>query len=287
MYELRKIGILKRASALLLDLILLAVLSTGFIWVVSLICKFDERWKRFTQYDSELKAFPTEYFDDVARYYDEDFVVTEDEEGNYTITKIDGTVASNNDVYTKLINDPSRSEEMEEIYQKFSDLYTQYNIYGKLVSSLLFMMISIGILLSYLVLEFILPIILKNGQTVGKKVFGIAVVRSNCVKISNLSLFARTILGKFAIETMFPVLLVFLFFFGGLGWIAIVLLAALLILNVLLIFLRPNRTPIHDILGNTVAVDMHLQRIYASEEEMNEQVALQHRETVEKSKEEL
>ena len=41
MFELRKIGIVKRLSAWFLDAILLAVLTTGFMFLISLICNFN------------------------------------------------------------------------------------------------------------------------------------------------------------------------------------------------------------------------------------------------------
>ena len=276
MFELKKIGFIKRASALLLDAILLAVLATGFIWLISLMCNFDHHWKLADQYQQQYNDFDVTYIRQIAKYYDKDFIVEEDEEGNLiSIKKMDGTAATNNEILTIFVGDESKPAVLQEAYAAYDALPTvaTYNMQWRLATSLLFMMISLGILLSYLVLEFILPIILKNGQTVGKKVFGIALVRPDCVKIKNLALFARTFLGKFAIETMFPVLLAFLFFFGRLGWVALALLGALLVLNVVLFFVRKNRTPIHDILANTVAVDMKLQMIYASEEELAAQKA--------------
>lgn len=272
MFELRKIGIVRRCSALLLDVILLAVLATGFMYLISLICNFDHEQKLFSQYNAEWDEYRKEYVEDVAGFYGFEYTENGDE---YAITK-DGQESTIELVMEQLVSSEGKDEETKAAYDAYflltpsAKIATQY----KYVMSLLFMMISIGILLSYLVLEFILPIILKNGQTVGKKVFGICLVRPDCVKITVLALFARTILGKYAIETMFPVLLAFLFFFGGLGVLAIVLFAALLLLNIVLFFARKNRTPIHDILANTVAVDMRLQMIFQSEEELAEKKAL-------------
>ena len=83
---------------------------------------------------------------------------------------------------------------------------------------------------------------------------------------------------------MFPVLLVFLFLFGGIGILAIILFAAITILNVVMFFATKNKTPIHDMLAGTVAVDMKLQVIFNSTEEMIARKTLQHTEEVEKSK---
>ena len=284
MFELRKIGIVKRASALLLDAILLAVLTTGFMWIISLIANFSSKQELAVQYYNEWEDFRIEYFPSVAPFYGFDYEQNEDGT-EFTLT-MNGVPKTEDDVVRALNSSDGNDPETAEAYQKFLTLTPRNKVDAQylLVYSTLFMMISLGLLLAYLVLEFILPIILKNGQTVGKKVFGICLVRSDCVKITNISLFARSILGKFAVETMFPVLLVFLFFFGGLGVLAIILFAALMILNIVLFFATKNRTPIHDIFAATVAVDMKLQMIYESEEELAMKKAAQHKQFIENSK---
>lgn len=282
MFELRKIGIVKRASALLLDLILLAVLATGFMFVISLICNYRAEEELATQNYSAWEDFRKNYVGDVASYYGFTYEETDD---TYVIKK-DGEDSSLNELMKALYGSKGEDGEMKEAYDAFMALppVEQVNLQYKYVYTLLFMMISLGILLSYLVLEFIIPAILKNGQTVGKKVFGICLVRPNCVRLTTVALFARTVLGKYAIETMFPVLLAFLFFFGGIGVLAIILFAALALLNIVLFFALKNRTPIHDLLAGTVAVDMRLQMIFESEEELAEKKALEQKQFIEQSK---
>lgn len=281
MFELKKIGFVKRASALLLDAILLAVLSTGFIFVISLICNFSVEEAKVRDYYSQWDEFRHEYVPEVAEHYG--FKYEESEDGiDYTITKYNDNTGSYeksslNDVLAALSDDETKTERMEEAFAAYSKLPPPKKIYAQseYVSSLLFTMISVGVLLAYLILEFVLPIIFKNGQTVGKKVFSICLVRPNCVKITTVSLFARTVVGKYAIETMFPILLVFLFLFGGIGLLAIILFAAITLLNVIVFFASKNKTPIHDILASTVAVDKNLQMIFGSEEELAEKKAQQ------------
>ena len=266
MYELKRIGIVKRASALLLDAILLVVLATGFMFIVSLICNYDREEQLATQYFSEWEDFRKDYAAEVAEYYGYKY---EETNGNYVVTK-DGKPASLDDVMRELDSSEGGDAETAEAYQKYKALPSveKVNRQYRYVYTLLFMMTSIGVLLSYAVLEFVMPLIFKNGQTIGKKVFGICLVRSNCVKINTLMLFARTFVGKFAIETMFPVLLAFLFFFGGVGLLALVLFAGITVLNIALFCATKNKTPIHDIFAGTVAVDMNLQMIFQSEEEL-------------------
>ncbi|MDE6586288.1 MAG: RDD family protein, partial [Clostridia bacterium] len=276
MFELKKIGIVKRLSAQLLDIILLAVLATGFMFVISLICNYSAEEQLSTQNYTAWEDFRKTYVGDIADYYGFSY----EEDGNSYIIKKDGEVSSFNELMYQLDKSNGEDRETKEAYDAYKGLpsVAEVNRQYQYVYSLLFMMTSLGILLSYIVLEFLIPIIFKNGQTVGKKVFGICLVRPDCVKITHLSLFARTLLGKYAIETMFPVLLVFMFLFGGLGILAIVLFVALELLNLILFFALKNRTPIHDLLASTVVVDMKLQMIYQSVEELAEKKALQQKE---------
>lgn len=299
MFELKKIGLVKRASALLLDVILLLVLATGFMWLISLICRFKTHVNRYSNYLEEFNdgfsAFKDEYAKDVCEHYgfvyEEKVEVVEDKEGtenkgkSFSVKTEDGKeVSFDKDVIKKFADDKGEydsesadAERMTAAYENYSALITplsKANWEYELIIRFLFLMASIGFLFSYLILEFVIPIILKNGQTVGKKVFGIALVKPNCVKISILSLFSRTILGKYAIETMFPVLLVFMFFFGGMSWIALALFVAVALFNIILFFATKNHTPIHDIFAVTVAVDIKLQMIYASEEELAQKKSL-------------
>ena len=282
MFELKKIGIVKRASAWFLDAILLAVLTTGFMFLISLCCNYEAEQARAREYFQSWEDFRTTYLKDIAPYYGFDYEETETE---YTITK-DGDSATLDDVMKALVDSEGNDDATAEAYAQYMLLPPpqEVNKQYQYVYSLLFMMISIGLLLAYVVLEFIVPLGLKNGQTVGKKVFSIGLVRPDCVSINTLSLFARTFIGKFAIETMFPILLVFLFFFGGIGLLAVILLAALILLNAVLFFTTKNRTPIHDILASTVVIDLSLQAIYRSEDEFDEGKALAKAESTPKNK---
>lgn len=121
-----------------------------------------------------------------------------------------------------------------------------------------------------LVLEFILPLVFKNGQTIGKKIFGIAVIHQNGVRVNNITMFIRTFLGKYAVETMSPVLLILMLFTGN-ALIAIIVLALLIILElVLFIWKKDTRPFIHDVFAKTVCVDMASQMIFDTEAEMLE-----------------
>ena len=289
MFELRKIGIVKRASAWLLDAILLAVLATGFMFIISLISNFNHQQELANRYSEEWENFRVEYMEAISDYYG--FVYRDDGDG-YTVEK-NGVQSSLNAVMELFAQSEGEFDYSKISAQKTAEAYEVYltltpgekaNAQYNLVYSLLFMMLAIGILLARMILEFVIPIIFKNGQTVGKKVFGIGLVRVDCVRVNTLALFARTVLGKFTIETMFPLLMIFMIFFGGVVLLGIILLVAFLLMNIILFFATRNRTPIHDLLAGTVAVDIKLQMIYQSEDELIEKKALAARESAENAR---
>ena len=127
---------------------------------------------------------------------------------------------------------------------------------------------SFGILAGYGIMEFAIPLILKNGQTLGKKIFGIAVMHTSFIKISGPMLFARTILGKFAIETMVPVYILIMMFFGAIGVVGPAILILIAVLQIAVLIFTNTNSAIHDLLSKTVTVDLMSQKIFENEDEL-------------------
>jgi uncharacterized RDD family membrane protein YckC len=163
------------------------------------------------------------------------------------------------------------SEEQKEIYldayNAFSADSTANYLSAKLVN-LSLLITSFAILLAYLVVEFVAPLLLGNGQTLGKKIFGVAIMREDGVKVSPVILFVRTILGKYAVETMVPIFIVMMLLLEIMGIVGVAVLGGLLVLQVALMMTSRARTPLHDRLARTVCVDLASQRIFESTEEM-------------------
>lgn len=231
-YDIQKAGLLKRFSAFLLDFILLCVLTCGFAFLMAWITDIDGYTDTFQSYCDKYEAD-----------YGVDFDISAED-------------------YEKL------TDAQKDVYQKaysamFSENPEVVRAYNMSVA-LPMLITTISVLLSYFVFEFIIPLCLKNGQTVGKKVFGLGVVFNNSVRLSNFALFVRSILGKYTIETMFPVLLIMLVIYRQMGILAIILVAALFVLQIVLLFATKTRSFIHDILSNTVVVDMQSQMIFDS-----------------------
>lgn len=229
MLDLQKASLLKRASARLLDLILLVIIIVGFSAILSHALNYDHHSKRldeyYTQYESE---YGIEFDMSVEKYE----AMTEDERKLYETA------------YNALISDEDA-------------MYTYH-----LLVNLTLLITSISILFGYLVLEFFVPLKFGNGQTIGKKIFGIALMRTGGIKITPVCLFIRTVLGKYTIETMLPVLVMIMIFFGNVGIIGIAILALLVITQIILLFAHRNHVQIHDLLADTVAVDMASQMIF-------------------------
>ena len=162
----------------------------------------------------------------------------------------------------------------EEVKQKYAAANKELNSNESvirayaMVRTLPLVLISVSILVASILLEFVVPIIFKNGQTLGKKLFGIAVVRTNCVKITKPILFIRAILGKCTMETMVPVCIIIMILSGSLGAVGFAVLALIAILQLVMIIITKTNSAIHDLLADTVAVDFASQRIFESDEEL-------------------
>ena len=123
----------------------------------------------------------------------------------------------------------------------------------------------------------------KNGQTIGKKVFALGVMHTNSVRITTLALFVRSILGKYTIETMVPVLLIIRMFFGSGGILGLIIMLILLIMQIVFMATTKGRLAIHDMLSSTVVVDLPSQRIFNSVDEMTEYKKRLHAERAERA----
>ena len=137
-----------------------------------------------------------------------------------------------------------------------------------MVKNLSLVIASMGILLAILLWEFAVPLWIGNGQTLGKKIFGLCLMRNDGVKVNNLQLFTRTILGKFTVETMIPVYLAILIFLGSAGIGGTLVILVLTVAQALCLALTHTNSAIHDLLAGTVVVDMASQMIFRTTEDL-------------------
>lgn len=236
-YDFQRASMLKRVSAWLLDIILLMILATGLMAGLSYVLNTDTYAQKL---DAIYVQYEEEYGIDFAKTNEDFAAMTEEETARY--------------------------EAAAEALAKDAEAQETY----EMMLNLTLVTLSIGILGAFLILEFLIPLWLGNGQTVGKKVFSLALMRKDGVKVTTFMMFTRSILGKYTLETMIPVLLVVALFFGIMGQEGLILCAAFLLAQIVIPVVTRNKTAIHDLLACTVAVDMSSQMIFDSPEEMEE-----------------
>ena len=134
--------------------------------------------------------------------------------------------------------------------------------------NLTLVILSVSVLLATAVIEWLVPLYFGNGQTLGKKIFGLALMRTDGVRMNNMQLFTRAILGKFTVETMIPVLIILMIYWGTMGVAGTVVLFALFFGQLGCLLFTRTKSAIHDLLAGTVAVDFASQTIFASTEDL-------------------
>ncbi|MGN0505947.1 MAG: RDD family protein [Lachnospiraceae bacterium] len=225
----------KRVSAFLFDGILLGILTVGFAFIFSTIFRYDNYNKLLNEAYAGYEA-----------KYGIVFEITEEQYNSMSAEESE----KYNSAYAELIAD--------------SEAMYAYNM----VVNLTLVITTLSILFSYALLEFVVPLLLGNGQTLGKKVFGIGVMRTDGIRVTPPLLFIRTILGKFTIETMIPVLILLMIYFNTIGIVGTLILGLILLLQIILLIATDTNSLIHDLLAKTVVIDLASQMIFADEEEM-------------------
>ena len=232
-YDIQTANMWKRIFAAIFDGILLVTLAVLVATVVSSVL----------DYNNQAKALEEKYI-----YFESgdgvDFEITQEDYDLLT---------------------PEQQEKFNQAYEALSTDEDTLYVYNMLIS-LSIVIISVSGLISFAVLEFIVPLLLKNGQTLGKKIFGLAVMRPDAVKISAVSLFIRTFMAKYAIETMVPLLMGLMILWGAVGVLGPILVLGILLLQIMLLLRNEHRTPIHDKLAMTVVVDYNSQMIFPTKE---------------------
>ena len=235
--DLQKASLWKRASAWLFDTILLGVLAVAMAFLISGLVGYDDYSQAV---DDGYAAYEAEYGVTFDISQEEYLALSEDQRLAY------------DQAYEALIADEA--------------VLYNYNM----VLNLSLLIITLGILAAVLVWELAIPLGLKNGQTLGKKIFGLSVMRVDGVMLPPVQLFIRSILGKYTVEIMIPVYLIQMFLLGRLDLLGLVLLAALLLAQMISLIVTRTNSALHDLLAGTVVVDHSSQRIFRSTEDLIE-----------------
>ena len=237
MYDLQRASMWKRFSSALFDFIMLVIAVVGAALLLSWMLGYDASIDEFDKYSEEYEAKYGVNFD---MSYDDYMALDQTGQKNY--------------------------DDALEAFGK--DDRVSY-VYG-LIFNLTLVIISISILLAYMLLEFVVPMLFGNGQTLGKKIFGIAVMREDGVKLTPLLLFVRTVLGKYTLGTMVPVLIIIMMLFNLTGIVGTAVIIALILLQGGMFIFTYAHTPLHDKLAHTVTVDLASQMIFETYEDLLE-----------------
>lgn len=259
-YDLQKASMWKRISAFLCDIILVGILAVGLALLLSTILGVDAQ-------QNKMISICAQYTE---QYGLREFMTNEELDGALSI-------AMSQERFNALPED-----QQTKIQDAANALYSDkdyLHAYG-MVNQLILLVITFSILIALMVLEFVVPLLLKNGQTVGKKVFGVAVMRMDGVKVSPTILLIRALLGKYAVETMIPVFVLLSLVLGTASIVTIILLLLLVLAQVILLIFTQANTPLHDMLAGTVTVDFASQLIFDTPEDLLEYKKKLHAESV-------
>ncbi len=233
--DLQKAGIWKRVAAWMLDAILVAVLAVGFGALLA--------WG--LGYDTHAQTLEDTY----ARY-----------EAQYGVSF--GISVGDYEALT-----PEQRQQYEAASAALLEDREAATAYNTVINQSL-MIVTFGLLLGILAVELAVPLLLGNGQTLGKKVFALGLIREDSVKVTALQLVVRALLGKFTVETMIPVYIVMMVLFGNMGLLGTALLMIMGLAQVILLCVTKNHSLIHDLAAATVVVDIASQKVFASTEEL-------------------
>lgn len=233
--DLQRASMWKRIAAGLFDGILTSILAVGLACLLSLVLGYNG-------YSNTLEQGYEAY----EAQFGVDFSLTQAEYAALT---------------------PEARQTLDAAYEAMTsdeDVMRAYNM----ALNLMGVITTAGILLAMVVTEFLVPLRIGNGQTLGKKIFGICLMSTNGVEMNRMQLFARTVLGKFAVETMVPICIVFMIFWGILGFNGTLILFGLMTAQLVLLAVTRTNAMLHDLIAGTVAVDYASQMIFRTREDL-------------------
>ena len=234
--DIQKADFWKRISAWLFDTIILFILIVGVAFLLSAAFDYDSHFETVERAQNEI----------VEKY------------------------GINIDLTQEEIEALPSAEER----QRYEDAYTEYAtnpdvIYAnEMMINLALLMVTLSTLVAVAIVEAVIPLFLKHGRTLGKKIFGLAVIRSNGVKIGGQALFIRSLIGKYTLEIMAPIYILLLSLIGMLGVMGFILIVVILFLQIFAMLRSGTRSAIHDLVSDTVVVDMASQRIFETEADL-------------------
>lgn len=232
-FDIQKASLWKRISAALFDFIILAIVAIGAATAFSGIFGYEKH--------ADVFSSKCEYY---SEKYGVELPVTAESYEKMSEAEKENCAAAN-----RALN---ADKEAVKAY--------------RMVQSLPLLMVTFGVLFGILLLQVVVPAMFGNGQSLGKKIFGIALMRVDGVKLSGVQLFVRSVLGKFTVELMIPIYVIWMLVSGKVGLFGLGMLLLLLIAQILCLVKTRTGSLLHDVMAGTVAVDLASQMIFETKE---------------------
>ena len=118
----------------------------------------------------------------------------------------------------------------------------------------------VSILISGALVYILVPLILKNGQTFGKKAFGLGLANSDGYKFSNSRLLMRFLPFAIVDISLFFMILVNLY-------LVLLIVLIIFLVSFALAMSSPKRMSLHDITGRTIVVDLKSSTLFETVDE--------------------
>ena len=223
-----------RLAAFLIDAILFVILFTGALYLISLIFDFDTHYSILQE---EYKKVGYLIFNEESKKWE---FLSQNAPNYAEVSKL----VTENDII------------MEELF-----FVNSFSVKSPLAAIAIVLVIT----------EFIIPLILRNGQTVGMKIFSIGLISNSGIAINPIQLFARCFIGKIAVLGIIPALGILYIFLNATGG----LLGSLIVLiiygiNLFLLLKSKNNTGIQDLIANVIPVNAKETIFYKTAKELKE-----------------
>ena len=223
---------LSRVAAFLIDFVLFLVLFTGVLYLISVITTFNEHYELM----KEL-------------YIQEGYYILNESTGAYEMISQD---APN---YEQVMQNCMANKALvDEIFY-----VRRFTLNAPLIACAIVLFIT----------EFILPLIFKNGQTLGMKCFHIGLISKSNVRVKVVQLFARCVIGKIAVLGVVPLLaLLYTFLSSAGGLLGTIIMLIIYGVHIAMLLGNPNKAGIQDIIASVYPVDLNQTIIYRNEKEL-------------------
>ncbi len=204
MYKIHNAKLFNRVAALVLDLILVFII---FVVFDNLVTKnvANQLW----QYDEKMAIYEQYQMDYGLAYKNEDGIIIF------------------NEVDPAVLEAFNNNEEVQVVSAE--------------ITTLQLYQFAFDFLIAEFIVFFVLPLIFKNGQTLGKKMMRMGLMSADGNKVQTWQVFARFIIATYALETMVTIIVIF---------------PVTPLLSAILMFATKKHTSLQDLIAGTRVVDL-------------------------------